>query len=312
MTEKAKQFFTMPFIRVLSFAGCLLAYKIFPGWIHHDELIVCVSLIIDVFAGGYLFSRIESKKIRILSVFFTVFFIITASITPDFIWYLLIPFDAMYFDCFISPVVYYIVVLLPQTGPCYHFFFETFAGTILFGIFTNAVPVAIIVLSSKIFKIDNKKLKSILLSLIAVLCTALFCIGAKEIITEKNIRPFGHYDVNGVRYAREIDVPFYDTNGNIYHRTEEGLVDENKNEYYYGQVYVNTDGYIFILNINDLRYRRDIDPNKTDWNFIDSDGNIYASLQWVKYKKDGTVFTGFGDEYKNKQYKGETDADSDN
>lgn len=188
----------------------------------------------------------------------------------------------------------------------------------------SAIPVLIILISSKIFNTENKKIKAALLVVMALICVVEIGFGIKGAVSLYQDSYVGedgqlynaYYDVNGNKYEDNADVPYYDTQGNVYYWTYDEsidpysdenflycgeLTDEQGNEYDIDKVYVNADGYIYIDEKDEMQLREDIPYEvDTEWSYMDKDGNIYASILSVSYMNDGTPYTGMGNEYRNK------------
>lgn len=306
----------MPLVQLLAVAVSVVL--MFCGAEIGIPFIIPVSLIIYIFLGGFLFSKIESKKIKILSAVFTAV-LLALSYTAAFIASKFNS-DSAYFIFLISPLSNAAIVLFPQSflngfdSPFYEI-----TATVL-----SVIPVVIMVVSAKIFNAKKKQKKKIILIILAVLCVVNFATGIKsmiEMLDDVYIGDDGgiynaYFDVNGVKYEDDTDVPYYDTEGNVYYWTYDESIDINSDEYYsyigeltdeqgktydIHKVYVNSNGYIFIDENDEIELRDDLpDGAETDWCYTDKDGNIYASILGVDYMSDGTVFTAFGDEYRNK------------
>lgn len=168
--KKTKEFFILPFIQILSFAVCIFMYKIFGNGMPPDKLLLPVSLLINIFAGGYLFSKIEDRKIKFLSALFTFFAL-------EFI-YILSPFDGnigVFLFNFMSPITLAVLKTFPQS------ILDCFAGTVFAEILT-IIPIIIVVLSAEIFNIKKKRFKIILLSILSVICIVLLSVGIQSVI----------------------------------------------------------------------------------------------------------------------------------
>lgn len=315
--KKVIQFLEMPFVQLLTVAVSVVL--MFCGSSIGIPFIIPVSLIIYIFLGGFLFSKIESKKIKVSSAIFTAVLLILSYIAA----FIASKFnsDSAYFIFLISPLSNAAIVLFPQSflngfdSPFYEI-----TATIL-----SVIPVVIMVVSAKIFNAKNKKLKKIILIILAVFGVINFGIGIISAIGSLDDAYIGddggiytaYFDVNGVKYEDDSEVPYYDTEGNVYYWTYDESIDVDSEEYYsyigeltdeqgkaydIHKVYVNNEGYIFIDENDELEWREDIpDDVETDWHYKDKDGTIYASILAVDYMSDGTVFTAAGDDdYRNK------------
>lgn len=314
--KKTLQFLTLPFIQLIVFI-----YGYVTLFILSNDVMLCFasvfSLIVYIFLGGYLFSRIENKKVRIASAIITsvlLILIYSALMAAQYFF----DTDLTFFALIISPISMNIAS-----------FIDGFAGLelyVLYGICTvfTPIPVLITIISAKVFIAKNKVFKAI-----SIILLCLICIGAAipSVITADGVSEYSYlgddgqlynafYDVNGIKYEDNTDVPYYDENGSVYHWTydesidtelEENflycgeLTDSNGNTYDLHKVYVNADGYIFIDENDEIDIRDDIPSDvDTDWLYCDSDGNIYASILSINYFSDGTPFTACGDEYRTK------------
>lgn len=314
--KKVLQFLEMPLIIALQIAiGCLLfAFGNGAGL----TFMIPIALIIYMFLGGYAFSKIESKKIKILSAVFTAALLILSFVilfavsgyndSTGFIVPLISPFANSFSYMFVNfEIVEYLS--LP-------YMIITAIG--------SAIPVLIILISSKIFNTENKKIKAALLVVMALICVIEIGFGVRGAVSLYEDSYVGedgqlynaYYDVNGNKYEDNADVPYYDTQGNVYYWTYDEsidpysdenflycgeLTDEQGNEYDIDKVYVNADGYIYIDEKDEMQLREDIPYEvDTEWSYMDKDGNIYASILSVSYMNDGTPYTGMGNEYRNK------------
>lgn len=314
--KKVLQFLAMPLIIALQITICCLLFAFGNG--AGLTFMIPIALIIYMFLGGYAFSKIESKKIKILSAVFTAALLILSFVilfavsgyndSTGFIVPLISPFANSFSYMFVNfEIVEYLS--LP-------YMIITAIG--------SAIPVLIILISSKIFNTENKKIKAALLVVMALICVIEIGFGIKGAVSLYEDSYVGedgqlynaYYDVNGNKYEDNADVPYYDTQGNVYYWTYDEsidpysdenflycgeLTDEQGNEYDIDKVYVNADGYIYIDEKDEMQLREDIPYEvDTEWSYMDKDGNIYASILSVSYMNDGTPYTGMGNEYRNK------------
>lgn len=314
--KKVLQFLEMPLIIALQIAiGCLLfAFGNGAG----ITFILPIALIIYMFLGGYAVSKIESKKIKILSAVFTAALLILS-------------FVILFAVSGFSDSTGFIVPLISPLANSFSYMFVNFEIVeylslpyMIITTISSVIPVLIILISSKIFNTDNKKIKAGLLVVMALICVVEIGFGIKGAVSLYQDSYVGedgqlynaYYDVNGNKYEDNADVPYYDTQGNVYYWTYDEsidpysdenflycgeLTDEQGNEYDIDKVYVNSDGYIYIDEKDEMQLREDIPYEAdTEWSYMDKDGNIYASILSVSYMNDGTPYTGMGNEYRNK------------
>lgn len=314
--KKVLQFLEMPLIIALQIAiGCLLfAFGNGAG----ITFILPIALIIYMFLGGYAVSKIESKKIKILSAVFTAALLILS-------------FVILFAVSGFSDSTGFIVPLISPLANSFSYMFVNFEIVeylslpyMIITTISSVIPVLIILISSKIFNTDNKKIKAGLLVVMALICVVEIGFGIKGAVSLYQDSYVGedgqlynaYYDVNGNKYEDNADVPYYDTQGNVYYWTYDEsidpysdenflycgeLTDEQGNEYDIDKVYVNADGYIYIDEKDEMQLREDIPYEAdTEWSYMDKDGNIYASILSVSYMNDGTPYTGMGNEYRNK------------
>lgn len=314
--KKVLQFLAMPLIIVLQIAICCLLFAFGNGV--GITFILPIALIIYMFLGGYAVSKIESKKIKISSSVFTAVLLVLS--------FVILFAVSGYSDStgfivsLISPISNGVSVLFVSSGIIEYLSLPYMIITTIGAV----IPVLIILISSKIFNTENKKIKAALLAVMALICVVEIGFGIKGAVSLYEDSYVGedgqlynaYYDVNGNKYDDNADVPYYDTQGNVYYWTYDEsidpysdenflycgeLTDEQGNEYDIDKVYVNSDGYIYIDENDELMYRGDIpDDADTDWCYKDKDGNIYSSILGVSYMNDGTPYTGMGNEYRNK------------
>lgn len=314
--KKVLQFLAMPLIIALQIAICCLLFAFGNGV--GITFILPIALIIYMFLGGYAVSKIESKKIKISSSVFTAVLLVLS--------FVILFAVSGYSDStgfivsLISPISNGVSVLFVSSGIIEYLSLPYMIITTIGAV----IPVLIILISSKIFNTENKKIKAALLAVMALICVVEIGFGIKGAVSLYEDSYVGedgqlynaYYDVNGNKYDDNADVPYYDTQGNVYYWTYDEsidpysdenflycgeLTDEQGNEYDIDKVYVNSDGYIYIDENDELMYRGDIpDDADTDWCYKDKDGNIYSSILGVSYMNDGTPYTGMGNEYRNK------------
>ncbi len=314
--KKVLQFLAMPLIIALQIAICCLLFAFGNGV--GITFILPIALIIYMFLGGYAVSKIESKKIKISSSVFTAVLLVLS--------FVILFAVSGYSDStgfivpLISPISNGVSVLFVSSGIIEYLSLPYMIITTIGAV----IPVLIILISSKIFNTENKKIKAALLAVMVLICVVEIGFGIKGAVSLYEDSYVGedgqlynaYYDVNGNKYDDNADVPYYDMQGNVYYWTYDEsidpysdenflycgeLTDEQGNEYDIDKVYVNSDGYIYIDENDELMYRGDI-PNDadTDWCYKDKDGNIYSSILGVSYMNDGTPYTGMGNEYRNK------------
>lgn len=314
--KKVLQFLAMPLIIALQIAICCLLFAFGNGV--GITFILPIALIIYMFLGGYAVSKIESKKIKISSSVFTAVLLVLS--------FVILFAVSGYSDStgfivpLISPISNGVSVLFVSSGIIEYLSLPYMIITTIGAV----IPVLIILISYKIFNTENKKIKAALLAVMALICVVEIGFGIKGAVSLYEDSYVGedgqlynaYYDVNGNKYDDNADVPYYDTQGNVYYWTYDEsidpysdenflycgeLTDEQGNEYDIDKVYVNSDGYIYIDENDELMYRGDIpDDADTDWCYKDKDGNIYSSILGVSYMNDGTPYTGMGNEYRNK------------
>lgn len=314
--KKVLQFLAMPLIIALQITICCLLFAFGNG--AGLTFMIPIALIIYMFLGGYAFSKIESKKIKILSAVFTAALLILS-------------FVILFAVSGYNDSIGFIVPLISPFANSFSYMFVNFEIveylSLPYMIITaigSAIPVLIILISSKIFNTENKKIKAALLVVMALICVIEIGFGIKGAVSLYEDSYVGedgqlynaYYDVNGNKYEDNADVPYYDTQGNVYYWTYDEsidpysdenflycgeLTDEQGNEYDIDKVYVNADGYIYIDEKDEMQLREDIPYEvDTEWSYMDKDGNIYASILSVSYMNDGTPYTGMGNEYRNK------------
>lgn len=311
--KKALKFLAYPLVVVSAVAvNILLFYISTEGLI---SFIHTISMIFYMFLGGIVLNKINDKKIRNLSLIFTSIVVFIAAVvvgalhviqgndTIEWISILVFPFSVflrVILVNFYSDVIYCIFLVV---------------GALL--------PVLISYLASLVFGLEKKKLKYILIALMALCCVGSAVGGAVNIarIAKDSVYKDGHfynacYDINGNKYATGEEVPYYDREGNVYYQTYNHpvedysdewfsyvgeMTDENGNEYDISDFYVYADGYIFMDKDDTVEIRDDIDEfTLTDWAYVDSEGNICGQLIGVSYTSEGEPYFGMGDEYKNK------------
>lgn len=304
--KKVMQFLAMPLMPVLAYMICVILFVaanslgiVFFNFVH---------FVIYIFLGGWLFSRLDDKKLKIKSAVFTsVFLMVIATL------FVISDSDSsVYNSIFFSPLS---IGIVPYNS--------TGENNMLYdavSILASVLPVVLIVVSSLIFNMKNKAIKMVLIAVLVL--TSIVFVG-KGIYTTKitsedtyigedgNVYT-AYFDMNGVKYEDNSQVPYYDTEGNVYYWTYDDaqnddfmycgeLTDTNGNVYDIEAVYVRADGYIFIDENNELEWREDIpDDVMTDWNFKDKNGAIYTNILCVEYGNDGLPYGTMGNEYRDK------------
>ena len=259
--KKVLQFLAMPLIIALQIAICCLLFAFGNGV--GITFILPIALIIYMFLGGYAVSKIESKKIKISSSVFTAVLLVLS--------FVILFAVSGYSDStgfivpLISPISNGVSVLFVSSGIIEYLSLPYMIITTIGAV----IPVLIILISSKIFNTENKKIKAALLAVMALICVVEIGFGIKGAVSLYEDSYVGedgqlynaYYDVNGNKYDDNADVPYYDTQGNVYYWTYDEsidpysdenflycgeLTDEQGNEYDIDKVYVNSDGYIYI------------------------------------------------------------------
>lgn len=273
------------------------------------------SMLIYMFLSGIVLSKINDKKIKISSLIFTTLLVLVGGIVCAV---------AMYNGG--DTAVWAGMIVFPiSTATAGALFPEHFLDTPYLIAFAacSVLPVLISYLSSLVFSMKKKKLKTLLIVFMSLFCIYYVISGvititdiAKDSIYENGEFYNAYYDINGNKYASPEEVPYYDKEGNVYYQTynhpvEEysdewysysgEMTDENGREYDIHDFYVYADGYIFMDSDDSVQLREDIpDGTITDWEYVDKDGNICGQILCVSYSGDGEPYFGMGDEYKNK------------
>ncbi len=272
-----------------------------------------IAIIFYVLAG-FLFSRIDSKKDKIISTIITLVLTIVMGIV---IAVVMDEYDmGAYYGLFTMPISLAMFSLLG---------FDLYHTFII--IFLAPISTLISVVSGLVFSIGDKKKRKIG-SIIVLAITAIAVIGLviSGIITQHNIKMdsylgddgayyTAYFDMNGNKYESQEDVPYYDRQGNVYHWTynEENsedyeddiyeyvgeITDINGKQYSWEIVYIDSDGYLYIDEKDELELRDDLpDDEITDWDYVDKNGMNYGSILVVEYDRDGTPYVGIGNQYR--------------
>lgn len=273
-----------------------------------------ISLIIYVFIGGIILHKIKDSKIRNYSLIFTTILVLAGGIACAV---------GMYVSG--DTAVWAGMIIFPLSTAFAGIFNEHDFNTVYLIAFVigSVFPILISYLASLVFGIEKKKLKSVLIAVMALICVGSAVKGAvtisefaKDSIYENGEFYNAYYDINGNKYESNEDVPYYDRDGNVYYQTynhpvEEysdewyayvgEMTDENGNEYNISDFYVYADGYVFMDKDNSVDIRDDLNEDTiTDWAYVDSDGNICGQVLGVSYTRDGEPYFGMGDQYKTK------------
>jgi hypothetical protein len=268
------------------------------------------ALIVYIFLGGFLLLKIEDKNIRIKSTVFVTVLLVIINVALVILSYNNI--QSVYFLTALSPIQVAIWGLFEANQNL-----PLFVECLIVGI-ASLIPVGLSVIFAKVIKIKNKKSKIALVLALFLVCFGFLVkgvISSVEFVNNSYLGDDGtfynsYYDINGVKYNDNSDVPYYDRQGNVYywtyneHSDESSLysgelTDSSGNIYDINSVYIDSDGYVFIDENSELELRDDFsDDVMTDWDTCDSDGNIYASILSVSYSSDGTPYTGVGNEYR--------------
>lgn len=264
--------------------------------------------------AGFLFSRIDSKKDKIISTIITLVLTIAMGVVI-----------AVVMDEY-DMGVYYGLFTMPISMALFSLFGFSLYSTFII-IFLAPVSTLISVISGLVFSIGDKKKRKIG-SIIVLAITAIAVIGfvISGIITQHNIRKdsylgddgayySAYFDMNGNKYENQEDVPYYDRQGNVYHWTydndknadyEDDIYDyvgeitaSDGTQYSWEIVYIDTDGYLYIDEKDELELRDDIpDDEVTEWDYEDKNGMHYSGILVVEYDRDGTPYVGIGNQYK--------------
>lgn len=311
--KKALKFFAYPLVAVLAVAVNFLLFYI--STVGAVSFMLTVSLVFYMFLGGIVLNKINDKKIRNSSLIFTSIVVFIAAV---------VVFALHVFQG--NDTIEWISILVFPFSVFLRIIFVNFYSDVIYCIFLAVgalLPVLISYLASLVFGLEKKKLKYILIALMALCCAGSAVGGAVNIarIAKDSVYKDGdfynaYYDINGNKYASNEEVPYYDREGNVYYQTYNHpvedysdewfsyvgeITDENGNEYDISDFYVYADGYIFMDNDDTVELRDDIDEfTLTDWAYVDSEGNICGQLIGVSYTSEGEPYFGMGDEYKNK------------
>lgn len=311
--KKLLKFSAYPLTVVL--AAAVNAALFFLSTVVAISFMQMISMIIYVFLGGIVLHKINDKKIRNYSLIFTTILVLAGGIACAVGMY--VSGDtAVWAGMIIFPLSTAVTGLLAMNHYLDTLYLIIFAVSSVF-------PILISYLASLIFGIEKKKLKSVLIAVMALICVGSAVKGAvtiselgKDSIYENGEFYNAYYDINGNKYESNEDVPYYDKNGKVYYQTynhpvEEysdewyayvgEMTDENGNEYNISDFYVYADGYVFMDKDNSVDIRDDLNEDTiTDWAYVDSDGNICGQVLGVSYTRDGEPYFGMGDKYKTK------------
>lgn len=280
------------------------------------SFIKTVSLIIYIFLGGIILSKINNKKIRNYALIFTAFIMLAGAIVcatamsggSD---------TAVWTGIIVFPFLTAVAQILPG-----HYLDTIF---LIAFVISAVLPVLISYIASRIFELEKKKLKAVLIAVMALICIGSAIQSAVNIFTiynddgnfynEYDGKLYNaYYDMNGKKYMSNEAVPYYDRDGKVYYQTynhpvEEysdewylyvgEMTDENGTEYDIEDFYVYADGYIFMDKDKTVKIRDDLpEDTVTDWEYVDSEGNICGSILGVSYMSNGEPYFGMGNEYK--------------
>jgi len=311
--KKILQYLGLPIVEVV--LAPALIYLLFKIHINVALSIAqIVALIIYIFVAGFLFSKIKDKKIRIISALISVMLFIIVGIIVA-IWSNNSDTGA-WAGMFALPLTYSLNAFIASGS------FISYILTVLLA----PLPVLLSVGAGKVF-IANKKPIKIIGSILIIAIIGISIVhtvqslyqtfnGEYSYVGDDGQIYNAYYDVNGIKYEDNSDVPYYDVDGKKYMWTydetidtddEENflycgeLTDEKGNTYDLDNIYVNADGYIFIDKDEKIDIRDDLPEDAmTDWCYCDNNGNIYMSIIGVTYLSDGTPFTAMGQEYRTK------------
>lgn len=308
--KKALKFLAYPFVIVLAVAVNAALFSL--STVGAVSFLQTISLIFYVFLGGIILSKINDRKIRNYSLIFTAFLVLAGGIAC-----------ASVMSGGSDTAVWGGMIIFPIATAVAELFHKNNSDTIyLIAFVVGAVlPVLLSYLASIAFAVEKKKLKTVLIAVMAFICISSAIQGALTIFSvyDDSIYKNGefynaYYDINGNKYESYEEVPYYDRNGNVYYQTynhpvEENseewwsyvgeMTDENGKEYNIDDFYVYADGYIFMDKDNTVEIREDLPGGiTTDWLYVDSEGNICAHLTVVSYTADGEPCCGMGNEYK--------------
>lgn len=310
--KKLLKFSAYPLTVVL--AAAVNAALFFLSTVVAISFMQMISLIIYVFLGGIILHKIKDSKIRNYSLIFTTILVLAGGIACAV---------GMYVSG--DTAVWAGMIIFPLSTAFAGIFNEHDFNTVYLIAFVigSVFPILISYLASLVFGIEKKKLKSVLIAVMALICVGSAVKGAVTIsefakgsIYENGEFYNAYYDINGNKYESNEDVPYYDRDGNVYYQTynhpvEEysdewyayvgEMTDENGNEYNISDFYVYADGYVFMDKDNSVDIRDDLNEDMiTDWAYVDSDGNICGQVLGVSYTRDGEPYFGMGDQYKTK------------
>ncbi len=146
--KKAIQFLEMPFIQILIAVLSLIC--LFSDSVVGLRIMPVAALIIYIFPGGFLFSKIESKKIRVSSAIFTAVLLILAHTA------------FMIADNYSDMAMYAAIMLSPFTTLISGLIFEkilvdAYVWYKVTLVVTSVFPVIVIVLSAKLYNLKKSK-----------------------------------------------------------------------------------------------------------------------------------------------------------
>lgn len=308
--KKILNFLAYPFVTVLAIAVNVglffLSVEVAVSFVQ------TASLIVYIFIGGIIVSKIKDKKIKIYSLIFTAFIMLAGAIAC-----LAVMADGN------DTAVWASVLAFPFSNSVTSIFYEHYLETIYMIAFaiSAVLPVLISYIASKVFELKKKTIKAVLIAIMALICIGSAIQGAVTIFRVSGDSIYKHgefynayYDMNGNKYESNEEVPYYDRNGKVYYYTynhpdEEytgelysysgEMTDENGKEYDIEKFYVYADGYIFMDEDKTVKFREDLPADTiTDWTYVDSEGNICGMLIDVSYMSTGEPYFGMGNEYK--------------
>lgn len=309
--KKVLQYLELPLINVVLtpiIIGLIFSLNIYIG----VSVLYFVALIMYIFPAGILFSKIKDNKIRIISAIATV------------VLYFIVGIIMAIWSNNSDTGDWASMITLPISSFLCNRLFQLGTVSSVFLILFAPLPVLISVGSAKVFATDKKWVKIVgAVCIIALVCGSAVSsgLGLNEMfngdysyVGDDGQVYNAYYDMNGVKYEDNRDVPYYDREGNVYYWTYDESVDTQEHFWYCGEMtdaqgntydiectYVDTEGYVVIDTDNSIEFRENLNFDvETDWCYIDKNGNIYASILGISYLSDGTPFTAVGDEYRDK------------
>lgn len=309
--KKVLQYLELPLINVVLtpiIIGLIFSLNIYIG----VSVLYFVALIMYIFPAGILFSKIKDNKIRIISAIATV------------VLYFIVGIIMAIWSNNSDTGDWASMITLPISSFLCNRLFQLGTVSSVFLILFAPLPVLISVGSAKVFATDKKWVKIVgAVCIIVLVCGSAVSsgLGLNEMfngdysyVGDDGQVYNAYYDMNGVKYEDNRDVPYYDREGNVYYWTYDESVDTEEHFLYCGEMtdakgntydiectYVDTEGYVVIDTDNSIEFREDLNFDvETDWCYIDKNGNIYASILGISYLSDGTPFTAVGDEYRDK------------